>query len=987
MRQTLSITRKELNSYFGSPMALIFIGVFLVVTLFTFFWIDGFWGRGIADLRPLFRWMPLLLIFLIAALTMRQWSEEQQAGTLELLLTLPVKITQLVIGKFLAVLALVAVALLLTFSLPFTVTAVGSLDFGPVIGGYLAAVLMASAYIAIGLFVSSRTDNQIVALIMTVILCGAFYLIGSSTATELVSASVGELLRALGTGSRFASIERGVIDLRDLAYYLSLAGSFLALNVVSLEARRWSVGAKAADQRLNRRVNTVLVISNLVVFNILLFNIDFARIDLTAGGDYTLSGYTRDLLRSANEPLLVRGYFSDETHPLLAPLIPVLRDTLEEYEIASDGQMRLEFIDPLDSPELEAEANQSYGITPTPLNFSERGSVSVINAYMDILIRYGDQTEVLNLLELIEVTQVGDSIDVGLRNLEYDLTSAIQRSIFGFQSVDAVLEALEQPAALTLYVTTATLPQELTEAPAIITQVAEEIAAASGGKFVFQTLDPTAPDSPVDPRTLSELYGIEPQLVSFFSSDIFYLSMVLETPGQEPQILFPPSGQFSEADVRAAIDSGLKRLSPGFLQVVGVWTPPTTPQTDPFGQQVPVIQEYQQLVTVLQDNYEVRGVDLISGTISPDIDVLLLVDPQNFTEVEYFAIDQYLMRGGSALVLAANYQIGLSPFSGQLELQPVQNNLAPLLAHYGVNVGQSLVLDRQAGVFITTQNRPIAGGAIVQELVEVDYPMFLDIRRDGMTRDNSIVAALTGVIMNWTSPVDAQAAADAGRTVTDLLQTSEDAWTTVDTNIQPNLQLYELGFPEDAATRGRYTVGVAVEGSFESYFAARQSPFEATPEPELTPEATVAAEATSEATAEATAPAEVTPEPFIPPAGPTTRLTVSPTNTRLVVLGSAEFLNDNIVGQFSNTSDGPLYNNNYQMILNAVDWFIEDAELAQLRTGGTAARLLDPLTEAEQSRWEAINYGFALLSLIGLGALWQIRRRSEQPMELVGVES
>ena len=114
MKQTLVVARKELNSYFGSPMALIFVGVFLAATLFTFFWVDTFFSRGIADVRPLFNWMPLLLIFLVASLTMRQWSEEQQSGTLEILLTLPVRLSDLVLGKFLAVIVLVSVSLALT---------------------------------------------------------------------------------------------------------------------------------------------------------------------------------------------------------------------------------------------------------------------------------------------------------------------------------------------------------------------------------------------------------------------------------------------------------------------------------------------------------------------------------------------------------------------------------------------------------------------------------------------------------------------------------------------------------------------------------------------------------------------------------------------------------------------------------------------------------------------------------------------------------
>src|SRR5215475_8223856 len=128
MKQALAITRKELDSYFGSPMALIFVGIFLVIVLFAFFWVSGFFARGIADVRPLFEWMPILLIFLISTLTMRQWSEEQQTGTLEMLLTMPVRLIDLVIGKFLAVLALVGVALLLTLSLPVTAALLGRLD-------------------------------------------------------------------------------------------------------------------------------------------------------------------------------------------------------------------------------------------------------------------------------------------------------------------------------------------------------------------------------------------------------------------------------------------------------------------------------------------------------------------------------------------------------------------------------------------------------------------------------------------------------------------------------------------------------------------------------------------------------------------------------------------------------------------------------------------------------------------------------------------
>jgi len=566
-------------------MALIFVGAFLAVTLFSFFWVDTFFARGIADVRPLFRWMPVLMIFLVAALTMRQWSEEQRSGTLEVLLSLPVSEIQLVVGKFLAVMALVVVALALTFFLPITVELLGPLDWGPVVGGYLAAILLAAAYTAIGLFVSSRTDNQIVALILTALLCGLFYLVGSSGVTDFVGDRLGEILRAVGSGSRFESIQRGVVDLRDLLYYLSLAGVFLTFNVASLRSKGWSTGEQTLPHRRSVVLTTVLVALNLVLVNVWVYPLRSLRLDLTAQREYTLSQTTRDLLSNLQEPLLIRGYFSEKTHPLLAPLVPRIRDTLREYQVASGGMVQLEIIDPTKHPEKEAEANQTYGIRPSPFQVGGRYETSIINSYFDILIRYGDQNVVLSYSDLIEVeASRAGGVEVRLRNLEYDLTSSIKKVVYGFQSVEAILAALEEPAELTIYVTPDTLPGWLQEegVPQTIEKVAQDIAAESGGKFTYKVVNPDAPDSPVTRQELYDTYGLQPFAVSPFSNESYYLHVVLRV-GDQTQVVYP-SGEMAEADVRTAIESALKRVAPGFLQVVGLWTPPAEPTQDMFGQ-------------------------------------------------------------------------------------------------------------------------------------------------------------------------------------------------------------------------------------------------------------------------------------------------------------------------------------------------------------------------------------------------------------------
>ncbi len=154
--------------------------------MFNFFWLEVFFARNIADVRPLFEGLPLLLIFLIAAITMRSWSEELRSGTLESLITSPSPAFSLVLGKFLGSWVLVLLALALTLPIPVSVSLIGNIDWGPVVGAYLASALLAAAYISIGLCMSARTDNPIVALILTTLTCGIFYFIGSDLLSKLI---------------------------------------------------------------------------------------------------------------------------------------------------------------------------------------------------------------------------------------------------------------------------------------------------------------------------------------------------------------------------------------------------------------------------------------------------------------------------------------------------------------------------------------------------------------------------------------------------------------------------------------------------------------------------------------------------------------------------------------------------------------------------------------------------------------------------------
>lgn len=954
MRQILSLTRKELDSYFGSPMALIFLAAFLAATLFSFFWVDAFFARGIADVRPLFRWMPLLLIFLLAALTMRQWSEEQRAGTLEMLLTLPTTTSQLVLGKFLAVMAMVVLALALTLPLPITVSQLGNLDWGPVWSGYTAALLLAAAYAAMGLFVSSRTDNQIVALILTMLLGGLFYLLGTSGLTDFANREVGGLLRALGTGSRFESIERGVLDLRDLLYYLSLTGIFLTLNVFSLKTVRWSQGADSRSFRLRESAISGLLIANLLLVNVWLYPVYGLRLDATEYNEYTLSPTTKNLLAGLQEPLLIRAYISERTHPLLAPLAPRIADMLQEYVIAGRGQVTADVVDPTTDPELENEANQTYGIQPTPFQVSGRYEASVISSYFDILVRYGDQNVVLGFNDLIDVKPNRDgTVDVALRNLEYDLTRSVKRVVYGFQSLDTLLASLDSPLTLTLVVSNNTLPADLAAVPETIAGVADELSAKGGDNFIYRVIDPDAPDAALTRQQLAESYGLQPFQVSFFSPDSFYLHLLLET-GDAGQVIYP-GADTSAVAVRTAIEAVIKRNAPGFLRSVGLWTPQGRQNNvDMFGQPQASISSWNLLQQQLSGEYTLEPVDLSSGRAPETVDALVLVGPEQMSDKERYAVDQFLMRGGAVVVAAGNYRIQPDMLTGGLGLTPVDGGLGEMLRHYGVDVQQALVMDPQNVPFPVTVQR-VVGGFTVRDVQALDYPFFVDVRSDGMERTHPATGDLMAVTMAFASPVVLDEARNAEREASVLLRSSEGSWLRTDLNAQPDNVAYpELGFPVEGEQKS-YPLAVSVQGRFQSYFVGKPSPWES-----------------DDATSATPTPAESRPVGLIEE---------SPDSARLIVIGSSEFVDDPIL-QLSQALSADRYLNNLLLAQNSVDWAVEDLDLLAIRARGDATRLLKPMEPGEESTWELINYAIVLAVLLAVAGYWRWRRTQEQPMLL-----
>lgn len=242
MRPVDAVMRRELRSYFVTPVAYVFLVIFLVLAGILTFYAGDFYERGQADLQPFFVMHPWLYLILVPAITMRMWAEEAKGGTLELLLTLPLTLWQAMLGKFFAAWLFIGLALVLTFPIWITVNYLGSPDNGVILAGYLGSWLMAGTFIAIGACLSALTRSQVVAFILTALVCVLLILIGQPQVLDFFSGALPrKLINAVAHLSmlrHFEAIARGVLDIRDLLYFLLSMVSWLIAGVLLLDLKR-----------------------------------------------------------------------------------------------------------------------------------------------------------------------------------------------------------------------------------------------------------------------------------------------------------------------------------------------------------------------------------------------------------------------------------------------------------------------------------------------------------------------------------------------------------------------------------------------------------------------------------------------------------------------------------------------------------------------------------------------------------------------------
>mgnify|MGYP001161182404 CR=1 FL=1 len=954
----LELASKELKGFFSSPIAYLILGGFIALSLFVFFWVEAFFARNIADARPLFESLPILLIFLCSAVTMRMWSEERRIGTLEFLSTLPVTTPELVFGKAVACLTLIVIGLIMTLPIPITVNLLGTLDWGPVFAGYIASSLLAASYLAIGLFVSARSDSQIVSLLVSSGICGVFYLLGSNLFVDLYPSAMQDLLRSIGSGSRFESITRGLLDLRDMYFYISITAIFLTLNIYSLKRESWA-DVRNSERHTHQTAVTTLLIINLFLANLWLHPVTSFRADVTEGRIFSISDSTRSYLSQLDEPLRIRGYFSQKTHPLLAPLAPQLKDLLKEYEVASQGKVALEFIDPALDPELENEANVKYGIRAVPFQISDRYQASLVNSYFDLLLEYGDEFEVLGFSDLIEVKSGSQmNLEVRLENPEFDITRGIKRVLYGFQEGGSIFDSISDSVQFVGYISDdRQLPEMLSSFKAEMPAIVESLIQESDGKLSAQILDPQSGDGGLADKILAD-YGFQPMVASLFDENRFYFYMTLQS--EETVVQVPLPDPLEPDALARALEDSLKRFAEGLLKTVVLVTPAQTPEYM-RGRNAAATNEYNQLTSALEVDFTVIRDDLQQGKVPDETDLLIILEPKEFDERQVFAIDQFLMKGGTILLSS-------SPFSASMNTEGLfaieqASGLEGWLKHQGISFEKTLLMDAQNSALPIPVTRNL-GGFSFQDLVLLDYPYFADVRGEGLSDELSITRGIPQVTVSWPSPLTI--GNTEGRSSTILLKSSPESWVTTDTGIMP--QLSEDGqnvFSPDGEIRSR-DIAVLMEGKFKSFFADKSSPM------------------LNEAIEQN---GENFSENDVEPMRISSIIEKSPESSRLLVVSSNAFLSDQTLGMLA-SADGSLHRNNVQLIANTVDWALEETNLNNISSRGQFNRTLPPLDQSQQTFIEAVNYAVSvilLLMIYWIAAAMEKKRRALYAASLANI--
>ncbi|MEQ1856896.1 MAG: Gldg family protein [Longimicrobiales bacterium] len=418
IRNVWAVARREVRGYFDQPTAYVLVVAFLGISLFLAY--RAMYAMGVADLRPIFDMLPMLFAVFVPAATMRSLAEERRSRTLEWLLAQPVSELEVVLGKLLGCWIFVMIALAGTVPTAVAVLLVSDADAGIVVAQYVGAGFLALQFVSLGLWASSFTRNQITAFIVAAMAAFVLFLIGLPVVQIGLPPAIAGGLARLSVLSHFQNVARGVVDLRDVVYFVSTTALFVVLALGAILRERLS-HARAEWGRM--RVGAAVVALLVLVVN-LLGSYVRGRIDLTTENLYTLEEGTRDLLAELDDLVEIQLFASSTLPAEMQLQLRDVRDVLADMEGASNGNLRVTEVDPDEDEEAVSEAEQ-LGIYPVEFNVLSEDQFSVRQGYYGLVIRYAERTDVTPVINRT------DDLEFRLASTIYDMTTT-DRVGFGY---------------------------------------------------------------------------------------------------------------------------------------------------------------------------------------------------------------------------------------------------------------------------------------------------------------------------------------------------------------------------------------------------------------------------------------------------------------------------------------------------------------------------------------------------------------------------
>lgn len=422
-----TIARRELGALFNHPTGYVLLVVFLAINAFLYFReIDV---QSVATLRPMLALLPWIFLFFVPAVTMRTLAEDARSGVVEVVLAQPLTELDLLLGKYLGAVLFIWIALALTLLIPIGLSFGASMQWGPVVAQYVGAALLAAGLAGVGVWASSLVRSQITAFIAAVAVMFVLILVGLDQVFVGLPPALGAIAARLGVLSHFQNIGRGVIDLRDAIYFVSLAGVFLGLAYGALLGRKLARRGAAA-RRL--RAGVAVVVAMLVVVNLLGSYIG-GRLDLTPGHEYTLSPATRRIVGHLDDLVTIKVFASSQLPTRVALLQREMNDLLRDLRAAGHGKIRVVRLDPSKDATARSDA-EALGINPVQFNVIGQSELQVKRGWLGLVLQYGTGTQTIPFVD-----QTSD--------LEYRLVSAIRALTRPAKPVIAIVDATSPPDA------------------------------------------------------------------------------------------------------------------------------------------------------------------------------------------------------------------------------------------------------------------------------------------------------------------------------------------------------------------------------------------------------------------------------------------------------------------------------------------------------------------------------------------------------------